>query len=122
MLIVILPSSCSTECQSLKEWYDLEGRSASFTPLGQAVGGAAAGGSGSSRQDKLKFLSEVVIKENLPAPEDKPIYSNCLLSIARIDPEQTMYYLANPENGKKVVSQRGDDKERASIDSCPSTS
>lgn len=38
----------------------------------------------------------------LPDPNDKPKYTNVIANISQINPEQQMYYLANPENGRKV--------------------
>ncbi len=42
-----------------------------------------------------------------PGADGKPVYGSVAATLAFIRPDQPMYYLANPENGKKVVGGRG---------------
>ncbi|GBF93866.1 replication A 70 kDa DNA-binding subunit B [Raphidocelis subcapitata] len=92
------------EGKELRDWYAADGASASFTPLGQA---AAAGGEG-GRRNKIGFLSDVVVEgPDLPAPDAKATYATLHATVVAINPDQTMYYLANPTSGKKVVEQEG---------------
>jgi hypothetical protein len=37
-------------------------------------------------------------------PDAKPAYHTTMLHLSYINPDQTMYYMANPENNRKVVS------------------
>ena len=39
---------------------------------------------------------------DLPAPDAKPEYHNAVCTIANIDPQQSMYYQACPDNNRKV--------------------
>ena len=49
-------------------------------------------------------LSAVAIKDPalMPAPDAKPEYHNLTAVITSIDSEQTMYYMAAPDTGRKV--------------------
>ena len=43
------------------------------------------------------------IKDGAPATaEGKPTFSSALATVTFINPEQTLYYMANPENNRKV--------------------
>jgi hypothetical protein len=44
------------------------------------------------------------VEEDIPSPDAKPTYHDVVVSVVQVQDAQTMYYLANPENGKKVVS------------------
>lgn len=58
-----------------------------------------AGGSG-----QVQTLAE--IRAAAPArAEDKPIFSSAVATLAFINPDQTLYYAANPDNNRKVVEQ-----------------
>lgn len=46
---------------ALKQWWDSEGHEAALTPLGQAAGGAGGASGAGPRQNKLEFLSSVVV-------------------------------------------------------------
>ena len=41
----------------------------------------------------------------MPAPDAKPEYFNVTAVITSIDSEQTMYYMAAPDTGRKVRRQ-----------------
>lgn len=43
------------------------------------------------------------VEEDIPSPDAKPTYHDVVVSVVQVQDSQTMYYLANPENGKKVV-------------------
>lgn len=63
-------------------------------------------GSGGSSERKL--LREIQPPpDNLPSPDSKPEYSSTAGTVVLINPEQKLYYLANPENNRKVVEQNG---------------
>ena len=37
-----------------------------------------------------------------PSPDAKPEYHNAICTVANIDPQQSMYYQACPDNNRKV--------------------
>jgi hypothetical protein len=53
----------------------------------------------------ISYLSLLVfqVEEDIPSPDAKPTYHDVVVSVVQVQDSQTMYYLANPENGKKVV-------------------
>uniref|UniRef100_A0A383VJ14 Replication protein A subunit n=1 Tax=Tetradesmus obliquus TaxID=3088 RepID=A0A383VJ14_TETOB len=95
----------SAAADALREWWQAEGSSAALTPLGQAS--AAGGAGGGPRNNKLQFLSDVMVEEDIPSPDAKPTYHDVVVSVVQVQDSQTMYYLANPENGKKVEPREG---------------
>lgn len=57
------------------------------------------------RETKISTLKEVYVPANkVPSPSDKPTYHTVVAYVSNIDnkPERAMYYLANPENGRKA--------------------
>eukprot|EP00878_Enallax_costatus_P039208 GHUV01044768.1.p1 GENE.GHUV01044768.1~~GHUV01044768.1.p1 ORF type:complete len:587 (+),score=180.53 GHUV01044768.1:1086-2846(+) len=92
---------------ALRQWWESEGRDATLTPLGQATGGIGGASGAGPRQNKLQFLQEVVAEDNLPSPDAKPTYHDVIVNVMQIKEDQTMYYLANPDNGKKVEPRDG---------------
>ncbi|WIA41863.1 hypothetical protein OEZ86_009188 [Tetradesmus obliquus] len=95
----------SAAADALRKWWQAEGSSAALTPLGQAS--AAGGAGGGPRNNKLQFLSDVMVEEDIPSPDAKPTYHDVVVSVVQVQDSQTMYYLANPENGKKVEPREG---------------
>ena len=65
--------------------------------------------SGAGRPDTLQFLADLLPAPGaaLPSPDAKASYTSVMAHVAMVNPDQTMYYLANPENGRKVVAQDG---------------
>ena len=61
--------------------------------------------SGRGGQDRITIAQLVVPKEELPPPDAKPQWHTLLATIAAIDPNQAMYYEANPENNRKARPQ-----------------
>lgn len=49
------------EADALRHWWDSEGRGSTLSPLGQAADTAGAAGGAGQRQNKLQFLSDVVV-------------------------------------------------------------
>eukprot|EP00775_Hariotina_reticulata_P004646 gene4646-4898_t len=92
---------------ALRCWWEDEGSSASITPLGQATAGGAAGGAAAGRSNKLQFLSDVVGDADLSSTDSKPTYHDALVYVTQVKEDQTMYYLANPDGGKKVEERDG---------------
>ena len=41
-------------------------------------------------------------KDELPPAEAKPVFRNVLATVAAVDPAQSLYYEACPENNRKV--------------------
>ena len=39
----------------------------------------------------------------MPSPDAKPEYHNAICTVANIDPQQSMYYQACPDNNRKVI-------------------
>ncbi len=39
---------------------------------------------------------------DMPSPDAKPEYHNAICTVANIDPQQSMYYQACPDNNRKV--------------------
>ncbi|KAG1661128.1 hypothetical protein FOA52_011858 [Chlamydomonas sp. UWO 241] len=93
--------------RTLKNWWDALTTSerAGFP----TVGDASARGSGAGRESRaLSYLSAVAdaAKESdLPSPDVKPSYHDVVASASLIKTDQTLYYMAHPETGRKVVEQ-----------------
>lgn len=94
--------------RELQRWWAEAGQSASFTPVVEP-GTPTSGPGGERRQARVVSLADVQPAAGavLPATDAKPEYHTVLATVAYINPEQTLYYLANPENGRKVVPQDG---------------
>ncbi|KAK9794335.1 hypothetical protein WJX73_003860 [Symbiochloris irregularis] len=91
------------EAAELREWWDTEGISAPTQHAGEGLASARKGSGGSSKghcqlKDIQKEAHELV-------PDAKPEYHNVTATVAMIDPSQTLYYQACPDNGRKVVQQ-----------------
>ena len=61
--------------------------------------------SGRGGQERITIVQLIVPKEELPPPDAKPQWHTLLATIAAIDPNQAMYYEANPENNRKACPQ-----------------
>lgn len=60
----------------------------------------SSGGGGSQERVTLKEL--VKSPADMPSPDAKPEYYNAICTVANIDPQQSMYYQACPDNNRKV--------------------
>lgn len=60
----------------------------------------SSGGGGSQERVTLKQL--VKSPADMPSPDAKPEYHNAICTVANIDPQQSMYYQACPDNNRKV--------------------
>lgn len=59
--------------------------------------------SGGARDQSVVSLKDVwVPKDRMPSPQDKPTYHTVVACVSKIDPERQLYYLANPDSGRKV--------------------
>jgi len=89
------------EATSLKEWYDSVGHSQTTTAVGEGLATAIKPQNGI--RERLD-LSGVRLAAP-PTPDAKPVYSTVAAAVATINPDQTLYYLASPENNRKVTEQ-----------------
>ena len=77
---------------------DLPARLPARVPIPTTRGGAAGG----APRDRLSTLKDVLAVTPDQLPEDKAAFHGLVASVAMVNTEQTMWYLANPENGRKV--------------------
>ena len=96
-----------SEAGALRSWWDATGASAEMQPVGEGMATAlkpgGAGGSGAAQRQDLAGVRAVA-----PAtPDAKPVFSTVYAAVASINPDQSMWYLACPENNRKVVEQDG---------------
>ncbi|GIL48308.1 hypothetical protein Vafri_4587 [Volvox africanus] len=95
----------------LLTWYSTADMSPDrFTPVGQDLPGTRGVSNGSGAvpsRERFFTLKDVagVTPESLL--DDKANFQAVTACVAMINSEQQMYYLANPENGRKVVDQGG---------------
>lgn len=71
-----------------------------WTELNWCAGDSAAR-AGLKRLSKWHAIEDVVPDKELSA-DDAPIYASVNCVVTQIPEEQTLYYLANPANNKKV--------------------
>ncbi|KAG2486706.1 hypothetical protein HYH03_014635 [Edaphochlamys debaryana] len=97
---------------AMMAWYTSAGVSPDrFTAVGQDMaagrGGSQGGAGGVPARERFLTLQDVagVTPDSLEG--DKAVFQNVTACVAMVQSEQTMYYLANPENGRKVVDQGG---------------
>lgn len=87
------------EAQELRTWYETTGATSAMNAVGEGVASAAK-----PSMKRYCDLSEVEAKA--PAtPDEKPFYATVNAMLAFVNPDQTLYYLACPENNRKVVEQ-----------------
>ncbi|KAL6756722.1 replication protein A 70 kDa DNA-binding subunit [Haematococcus lacustris] len=93
--------------RDLADWWSTGGQSATLTAVGADLAGARpSGAAGGSARNALSSMKEVT-GQAVPEPDAKPVYHNVMATVALVQSEQSMYYLANPETGRKVVAQDG---------------
>ncbi|CAK0786712.1 hypothetical protein CVIRNUC_009926 [Coccomyxa viridis] len=91
----------SAQAEALRSWWDAEGRTAALTPLSNEQ--RQSGGRGP--QERLTLAQLIVPKEDLPPADAKPQWHTLTATVAQIDPNQSMYYEACPDNSRKVTKQ-----------------
>ncbi|KXZ50509.1 hypothetical protein GPECTOR_16g684 [Gonium pectorale] len=109
-VVTINPEGPLTE--ELLSWYSASGMAADrFTPVGQDLPGTRAtsggGAGGVPSREKFLTLKDVTALGPDALPDDKAIFQGVTAYVAMVNADQQMYYLANPENGRKVVDQGG---------------
>jgi len=89
------------ETSKLRSWYDTMDSSETLAAVGEGLMSAA------KVSGKKRAYSELsTIKAEAPSsPDAKPTYATVNAMLASINPDQTLYYLACPENNRKVVEQ-----------------
>jgi hypothetical protein len=56
-----------------------------------------------SNRNTLHSVKELV-EAPLPEVDAKPVYHNLVATVVNVNPDQAMYYLANPDTGRKVCT------------------
>lgn len=98
---VLMNPDSVQEAMELRSWYDATGHAESISPISDGMATATK-----SLGKKREYSDLTTIKSDAPAtPESKPTYASVNAMFASINPDQTMYYLACPENNRKVVEQ-----------------
>jgi replication factor A1 len=93
------------EAQVIRTWWDTEGNSAEMQAVGEGMATALKPGGGSAASQRRDLAS---IRKEAPAtPDAKPVYATVQVAVANINPDQSMWYLACPENNRKVIEQDG---------------
>jgi len=92
-----------SEAVELKTWYETTGATSTMSAVGEGLAAAKAAGAA-----KKRYFDLTEIQAKVPDSEDaKPFYATVNAVVASINPDQKMYYLACPENNRKV-EQQGD--------------
>ncbi|KAL4439681.1 hypothetical protein ABPG75_002682 [Micractinium tetrahymenae] len=100
---VLINPSDIPEAAVLRGWYDASGRNAATVHVGEGLATAVKRTSSGAPQERTTLES---FRGAAPASvQDKPHYATVMATVATINPDQTMYYMANPENNRKVVQQ-----------------
>ena len=109
--VVAVDPTDSPQADALRLWWDEEGKDCTPSPAGEAALAASgkAGLAGSGPRPRADLASLLPSPgEPLPPPEAKPEYATVVATLAAVDPEQTMWYAAAPEErGRKVVARDG---------------
>jgi len=104
--VLIDPTSETVpEAHAIRTWWDTEGAGAEMQAVGEGMATAlkpGAAGGGASRYDLSQLRTEAPT-----TPDAKPVYATVQVAVANINPEQSMWYLACPENNRKVIEQNG---------------
>lgn len=94
--------------QQLRDWYATEGRDSGFTAVNEGLANAIRrDGSNASSRNTRTALADIVKTTNLPPVDAKPEYFTAIVTVAKIQDEQSMYYCACPENNRKVIEAPG---------------
>jgi replication factor A1 len=100
--VLIQPVDAYVEkTQALQAWWQSEGCHAQLNPVGEGLPSAMKNGvNGGGPKPRVEL--ETVRAEAPEKPEDKAVYSTVAAAVASISPDQSMWYLACPENNRKV--------------------
>ncbi len=94
--------------QQLRDWYATEGRDGAFLAVNEGLASAIRrDGSNASNRNARTPLSAIIKTTNLPPVDAKPEYFTSIVTVAKIQDEQSMYYCACPENNRKVIEGPG---------------
>lgn len=105
--VVAVDPADSPQADALRLWWDEEGKDCAPTAAGEAALAAAGKAPGAGGARPRADLSSLLPApgQPLPPPEAKPEYATVVATLAAVDPEQTMWYAAAPEErGRKVVA------------------
>lgn len=92
----------------LREWYAAEGRDVGFAAVNEGLAtGLRRDGSGAAARSARTPLADIVKTSNLPPVDAKPEYFTAVVTVAKIQDDQSMYYCACPDNNRKVVEAPG---------------
>ncbi|GAB4813811.1 hypothetical protein N2152v2_000857 [Parachlorella kessleri] len=92
------------EAAALRSWYESSGRGQATQHVGEGLESAIKRGAPSSQQQRSTLQS---VRDAAPASaDDKPSYSTVTAAFVQIDTKQ-LYYMACPENNRKVVEADG---------------
>ncbi|KAI7845557.1 hypothetical protein COHA_000848 [Chlorella ohadii] len=91
------------EATALRQWWESSGCTAATSHVGEGLATAikrTGSGAGADRETLEAFRAAA------PAStEDKPRYATVTATFSFINADQALYYMANPENNRKVVEQ-----------------
>lgn len=91
------------EAVALRQWYDSSGRGAAMSHVGEGLATALKHSGSSAGQERASLE---LFRAAAPATtQDKPHYSTVTATFAMVNPDQALFYMANPENNRKVVEQ-----------------
>ncbi|KAK9812826.1 hypothetical protein WJX72_004357 [[Myrmecia] bisecta] len=93
------------EAQALREWYDTVGRTAATSHAGEGLANALQKSGGARERDTVSSI--VKSPDNLPPVDAKATYHTLALTVSLIDPGQSLYYPACPDNNRKVIEKDG---------------
>ena len=108
--VVAVDPTDSPQADALRLWWDEEGKDCTPTAAGEAALAAAGKSLSNSGPRPRADLASLLPSpgEPLPPPEAKPEYATVVATLAPVDPDQTMWYAAAPEErGRKVVARDG---------------
>lgn len=87
------------EAQELRTWYETTGATSTLDAVGEGIASAA-------KPTTRRYYDLSEVETNAPGtPDDKPFYATVNAMLAYVNPDQSLYYLACPENNRKVVEQ-----------------
>lgn len=102
----LVDPSDAPEAEALRTWWMTSGQGAATTPVGEGLATAIKPGQQGGASAERRDLAGV--KAEAPStPDAKPVYATVRAAVASINPQQSMWYLACPENNRKVVEQEG---------------
>ncbi|GFR46347.1 hypothetical protein Agub_g7919 [Astrephomene gubernaculifera] len=108
-VVTVNPEAPATK--ELLLWYSTASMTPDrFSPVGQDLPGTrgnSTGGAGPVSRDRFHTLKDVSAITPDTLPDDKASFTPVTAQVVMVNTNQQLYYLANPENGKKVTDQGG---------------